>query len=352
MGPRSRKVRAAAAGRDDIVDFPELGSEGAISKKVQSRPEPEDQVEADEPEAALTADGGEEEKALYKELPSEQERATEATEATEADEPQGPGSGQQEAAPASEQTPSNLQHVNSGDIVSPDMHADRRVMGAAATVGGAAGMLLMGPVSGVALGTAALYAATREDGTGAVTRKVGSAYLQLADKAVDSGLQAIDQGVKMLGQAVDKGCERLSNDVDLSSVPAPLRSGVYAVLNTQTKPAPSSAASAEEARRIREKYPDRIPVICNKSQYSTGLPEITKKKFVVPGTMLCGEFKYMIHKHLSEALKGDRSAEQTIYIFANGLAPKTSTPMSELYDKMRADDGFLYITYGAENTLG
>jgi len=60
----------------------------------------------------------------------------------------------------------------------------------------------------------------------------------------------------------------------------------------------------------------------------------------------------LIHKHLSEALKGDRSAEQTIYIFANGLAPKTSTPMSELYDKMRADDGFLYITYGAENTLG
>merc|ERR1712027_220861 len=27
------------------------------------------------------------------------------------------------------------------------------------------------------------------------------------------------------------------------------------------------------------------------------LPDIDKKKFLVPGTMLCGEFKYIIHKH-------------------------------------------------------
>lgn len=259
---------------------------------------------------------------------------------------------QPQSAPTSEQTPSSLQHVNSGDIVSPDMHADRRVMGAAATVGGAAGMLLMGPMSGVALGTAALYAATREDGAGAVTRKVGSAYLNVSDRVVDGGLQAVDQGVKFMGQAIDKGCERLSKDMDLSSVPGPLRSGIYAVLDSQTKSMQHSGASAEEAKKIRNKYPDRIPVICDRSRYSTGLPEIAKRKFVVPGTMLCGEFKYMIHKHLAEALMGDSKAEQTIYIFVNGLAPKTSTPMLELYEKMRADDGFLYITYGAENTLG
>lgn len=238
--------------------------------------------------------------------------------------------------------------------MSPDMHADRRVMSAAATVGVAAGTLLVGPVSGAALGAAALYAATREGSTGTLVRKVGSTYLQVADRAVDGGLQAVDHGVKVLGPAVERGCNRLSKDLDLSSMPAPLRSGVSAVLNSQQKPAARAGAGAnsEEARKIREKYPERIPVICDRSPYSTGLPEIAKKKFIVPGTMLVGEFKYMIHKHLAEALAGDRSAEQTIYIFANGLAPKTSTPMSDLYDKLHAADGFLYITYGAENTLG
>ena len=45
-----------------------------------------------------------------------------------------------------------------------------------------------------------------------------------------------------------------------------------------------------EARRILAKYPDRIPVICEKHARSD-LPDIEKKKFLVPDTMLCGQFK-------------------------------------------------------------
>jgi len=230
-----------------------------------------------------------------------------------------------------------------------DMHAERRVMGAAATVCGAAGALTLGPVSGVVLGAAALYAATREDSSGSLARKVGSMYLQASDLAVDAGLQAMDQGVKKAAQMAETGCQRLSREVDLSTLPAPVRSTVCAALNSQARPAQSSAQVSEEARKIREKYPDRVPIICERSPYSTDLPEMSKRKFIVAGTMLCGEFKYMVHKHLAQALT---SPEQTIYIFVNGLAPKTNTPMSELYDRLRAEDGFLYVKYGAENTLG
>jgi len=236
-----------------------------------------------------------------------------------------------------------------GEVVSSD---DRRVMGAAATVASAAGMMLAGPVSGAALGAAALYAATREGSTGKVTRKVGSTFLTVTDRAVDAGLLAADAGAKKVGVAIEKGCQKISQDVDLTSMPAPVRFGVHAILNSQTKPLRNPSVSSQEATRIREKYPDRIPVICERSPYSTGIPEMKKKKFIVPGSMLCGEFKYMIHKNLSQALTGHRGAEQTIYIFLNGLAPKTSAPLSELYEKFRADDGFLYIKYGAENTLG
>jgi GABA(A) receptor-associated protein len=112
---------------------------------------------------------------------------------------------------------------------------------------------------------------------------------------------------------------------------------------------------AAEARRILNKYPDRIPVIVEKAVRST-LPDIDKKKFLVPGTMLCGEFKYIIHKHLQQqtqaATQSAISAEQTVYLFIKNTPPRTGALMSELYESSRDEDGFLYMEYSAENTLG
>jgi GABA(A) receptor-associated protein len=98
------------------------------------------------------------------------------------------------------------------------------------------------------------------------------------------------------------------------------------------------------------------------------LPEIDKKKFLVPGSMLCGEFKYIIHKHLQSQLAGGAealSAEQTLYLFVKNTPPRTGMRapihytktllgalMSELYEAFKDPDGFLYMTYSAENTLG
>merc|ERR1712107_54458 len=114
--------------------------------------------------------------------------------------------------------------------------------------------------------------------------------------------------------------------------------------------APFEKRSAE-SRRILSKYPDRIPVICEKAIRSN-LPEIEKKKFLVPGTMLFGEFKYIIHKHLNQTAVGTVTADQTIYLFVNTTTPKTGALVSEVYDQFKADDGFLYVLYSAENTLG
>eukprot|EP00439_Symbiodinium_sp_Y106_P035551 s1874_g4.t1 len=113
---------------------------------------------------------------------------------------------------------------------------------------------------------------------------------------------------------------------------------------------------AAEASRILSKYPDRVPVICEKAP-RTNLPEIEKKKFLVPGSMLCGEFKYIVHKHIQQAANGTGlAADQVIYLFTtNGrsnTAVKTGALMSEIYDGYKSDDGFLYIAYSAENTLG
>jgi GABA(A) receptor-associated protein len=133
-------------------------------------------------------------------------------------------------------------------------------------------------------------------------------------------------------------------------------------------PNPYLEKKAAEAKRILTKYPDRIPVIVEKASRST-LPEIDKKKFLVPGSMLCGEFKYIIHKHLTQQLAGTSdalSAEQTLYLFVRNTPPRTGmflvtlictlrligALMSELYEAFKDPDGFLYMVYSAENTLG
>jgi len=120
--------------------------------------------------------------------------------------------------------------------------------------------------------------------------------------------------------------------------------------STSTEAVPFEKRSTE-ARKILSKFPDRVPVICEKASRSL-LPDIDKKKFLVPGSMLCGEFKFIIHKHINQAAGASIMSDQTIYLFVDNTSPKASALMSDVYDQYRNDDGFLYISYSAENTLG
>lgn len=43
-----------------------------------------------------------------------------------------------------------------------------------------------------------------------------------------------------------------------------------------------------ESERIRTKYPDRVPVICEKSEKSN-VQDIDKKKYLVPADLTCGK---------------------------------------------------------------
>lgn len=72
--------------------------------------------------------------------------------------------------------------------------------------------------------------------------------------------------------------------------------------------------------------------------------------------MMVGEFKYIVHKHINQCSsindKVPVTHEKTIYLFVNGSAPKAGSLMQELYEEHVSEDGFLYIEYSAENTLG
>lgn len=100
-----------------------------------------------------------------------------------------------------------------------------------------------------------------------------------------------------------------------------------------------------EASKIREKYPDRIPVIVEKSERSD-IPIVDKIKYLVPADLTVGQFVYVIRKRIK------LSAEKAIFIFVNNVLPPTAALMSSVYDEHKDEDGFLYVTYSGENTFG
>ena len=76
------------------------------------------------------------------------------------------------------------------------------------------------------------------------------------------------------------------------------------------------------------------------------VPDIDKKKYLVPADLTIGQFVYVIRKRIK------LTSEQAIFIFVNNVLPPTAAMISSVYKEHKDQDGFLYITYTGENTFG
>merc|ERR1711912_78721 len=102
----------------------------------------------------------------------------------------------------------------------------------------------------------------------------------------------------------------------------------------------------EESDKILKKHADRIPVICERAEGSD-IPEIDRKKYLVPQELTVGQFVYVVRKRLR------LPPEKAIFIFVNGVLPSTGAAlMSTMYKDYKDPDGFLYVTYSGENVFG
>jgi GABA(A) receptor-associated protein len=102
-----------------------------------------------------------------------------------------------------------------------------------------------------------------------------------------------------------------------------------------------------ESKRILNIYPDRIPVICERSNLAPmDCPFIDKKKYLIPRDLTVGQFIYVIRNRLLLA------PEKALFLFINGTIPASSAQIETIYDFNKDNDGFLYILYTFENTFG
>jgi GABA(A) receptor-associated protein len=102
----------------------------------------------------------------------------------------------------------------------------------------------------------------------------------------------------------------------------------------------------DEAARTLNKYPDKIPIICEKNKKDTSDKLLEKKKYLIPSDFTIGQFVYIIRKGLK------MPPEQAIYLFVNGTLPSNASIISTLYSKYKDLDNFLYIYYSFENIFG
>ena len=103
-----------------------------------------------------------------------------------------------------------------------------------------------------------------------------------------------------------------------------------------------------ESSEVIDKYPKRVPVIIEKyKECSNTIPNITKKKFLVPNDITIGQFTYIIRKRIK------LEAEHAIFLFVGkNNIPPSSKLISEIYTNYKDEDGFLYMVYSGENTFG
>lgn len=102
-----------------------------------------------------------------------------------------------------------------------------------------------------------------------------------------------------------------------------------------------------ESEKIMTSYPDRIPIICERSDFAdSSCPIIDKKKYLVPKLLTVGQFIHIIRKRMN------LPPEKALYLFIKGTIPPSSSMMETLYTYYCDDDGFLYVVYTFENTFG
>ena len=53
-----------------------------------------------------------------------------------------------------------------------------------------------------------------------------------------------------------------------------------------------------ESQKIIKKYPDRIPIVCEKHNNSNIIPNITKNKYLTSFDLTVGQFIYIIRKYI------------------------------------------------------
>jgi|LauGreDrversion4_2_1035121.scaffolds.fasta_scaffold21390_2 GABA(A) receptor-associated protein len=100
-----------------------------------------------------------------------------------------------------------------------------------------------------------------------------------------------------------------------------------------------------KANKLLKKYPDYVPVICEKTEDKYN-PDIDINKYLVPVSITLGQFLMIVRQRI--AIK----PEEAVFLFVNNCIVHSNEQIGNIYYQHKDPDNFLYISYSKENTFG
>ena len=98
-----------------------------------------------------------------------------------------------------------------------------------------------------------------------------------------------------------------------------------------------------QSYNLRKKYTDRVPIIIK----ATKDIDIKKIKFLAPKDITLFQLVYSIRKQITNV-----KSTEALFTFINNIIPNPTMLISDLDDKFKDKDGFVYITITKEATFG
>ncbi|OWR46465.1 uncharacterized protein LOC116774124 isoform X2 [Danaus plexippus] len=105
--------------------------------------------------------------------------------------------------------------------------------------------------------------------------------------------------------------------------------------------------SNKEVQVIRDRFPNKIPLYVERYSREKEVPVLGRNKFLVPQELTMSQFLYIIRTKMK------LRDSQALYLLVNDkVLVSHSMTMSQAYEQFRSTDGFLHITYAAQQVFG
>ena len=121
----------------------------------------------------------------------------------------------------------------------------------------------------------------------------------------------------------------------------------YRIAYKSFKERRSLTARKADVYNIKNKFPDKIPVIVERYSKEKTLPRLPKSKFLVPSELALRQFQLILRARMS------LGKSCTMYLLVDGKSIlANSMTMNEVYIDHHDLDGFLYLTYASQEVFG
>lgn len=102
----------------------------------------------------------------------------------------------------------------------------------------------------------------------------------------------------------------------------------------------------KESNDILAKYPDRVCLYIEKYENCKTVPDLEKKKYLVPASITASQIIFIIRSKLNIP------KDKALFFYINNNIISGDTTIYTYNNKYKNADGFLYLKYNAESCFG